>query len=100
MGRVTGVDVGEDVGEYLVGFSLGDGEVVEDEIGEFDLAHGLGRGVRDALILYGINQKITISISVWQPLPRRSDTRQIGILILLEGKVRQSLGPSCGVEGY
>jgi hypothetical protein len=33
------VDVGEDVREYLVGFAFGDGEVVDDDVGEFDLSH-------------------------------------------------------------
>lgn len=57
------MDVGEDVGEDFVGFAFGDGEVVDDDVGKFDLAHGFCSAGRDALILYRINQKITISIS-------------------------------------
>ena len=33
------MDVGEDVREDLVGFSLGDGEVINDDVGQLDLAH-------------------------------------------------------------
>ena len=34
------MDVREDVREDLVGFALGDGEVINDDVRELDLAHG------------------------------------------------------------
>jgi hypothetical protein len=34
------VDVGEDVRIDFVGLALGDGEVIDDDVSEFDLAHG------------------------------------------------------------
>ena len=53
----------EDVGVGFVGLSFGDGEIVDDDIGEFYLAHGVECHCRARFNLYVIHQNINISIS-------------------------------------